>query len=172
MHFSGFWGVISRDSLAMFPEVRNRNETESRLRVGQKLFDSWGLIKLGFLILKAHRIACDCAPIKPPFPEENIFLLQIFSSFFFSVFLLFHKKNILLLQLFILYIHPPFPSPCFFSFPQKLFSCSNYFPPFLSPIFFSYKQKCHEAGHHNLRSFLAANSTQNYFLTARMLSFL
>ena len=28
------------------------------------------------------------------------------------------------------------------------------------------------AGRHNLRSFLAANSTQNYFLIARMLSFL
>ena len=171
MHFSGFWVVISRDSLAMFPEVRNRNETESRLRVGQKLFDSWGLIKFGFLILKAHRIACDCAPIKPPFPEENIFLLQIFSSFSFSVFLLFHKTNILLLQLFILYIHPPFllrvssPSP------------KSYFPALIIFLLFflrssSHKQKCHEAGHHNLRSFLAANSTQNYFLTAHMLSFL
>ena len=30
----------------------------------------------------------------------------------------------------------------------------------------------YEAGRHNLRSFLAANSTQNYFLIARMLSFL
>ena len=28
------------------------------------------------------------------------------------------------------------------------------------------------AGRHNLRSFLAANSTQNYFLIAHMLSFL
>ena len=29
-----FWEVISRASLALFPEVRNRNETESRLRLG------------------------------------------------------------------------------------------------------------------------------------------
>ena len=33
-----FWEVISRASLAVFPEVRNRNETESRLKIGQKLF--------------------------------------------------------------------------------------------------------------------------------------
>ena len=31
---------------------------------------------------------------------------------------------------------------------------------------------CIYTGSHNLRSFLAANSTQNYFLVARMLSFL
>ena len=31
---------------------------------------------------------------------------------------------------------------------------------------------CFSAGRHNLRSFLAANSTQNYFLIARMLRFL
>ena len=35
------------------------------------------------------------------------------------------------------------------------------------------KYVCHESpGRHNLRSFLAANSTQNYFLIARMLRFL
>ena len=36
-----FWEVISRPSLAVFPEVRNRNETESRL----SFFDSWGLME-------------------------------------------------------------------------------------------------------------------------------
>ena len=40
-----FWEVISRASLAVFPEVRNRNETESRLRESwsEAFFDSWGL---------------------------------------------------------------------------------------------------------------------------------
>ena len=37
-----FWEVISRASLAVFPEVRNRNETESRVRLGQKLFSTPG----------------------------------------------------------------------------------------------------------------------------------
>ena len=34
------------------------------------------------------------------------------------------------------------------------------------------KETCNITGRHNLRSFLAAYSTQNYFLIARMLSFL
>ena len=37
-----FWEVISRASLAVFPEVRNRNETENKLSVSQKLFSSPG----------------------------------------------------------------------------------------------------------------------------------
>ena len=37
-----FWEVISGASLVVFPEVRNRNETENRLRVGQKLFSTPG----------------------------------------------------------------------------------------------------------------------------------
>ena len=42
----------------------------------------------------------------------------------------------------------------------------------LQQVFWFWMKCCPTSGRHNLRSFLAANSTQNYFLIARMLSFL
>ena len=92
-----FWEVISRASLAVFPEVRNRNETESW---SEAFFDSWGLLEFFGPHARTSYRALDVHVIAHPSNRHSPKKICSFSKYF-----------------------PPFPSGFLFSSIDQIFSC-------------------------------------------------